>query len=64
VGTNQGDSNLKEYLPRLLELHRAGRLPFDKLIHRFPFEDINEAAAKAHDGSVIKPVLVLPVSDA
>lgn len=63
VGTNQGDSNPKEYLPRLLELHRAGRLPFDKLIHRFPFEDINDATTKAQDGSAIKPVLVMPISD-
>jgi aryl-alcohol dehydrogenase len=59
VGTNQGDSNPREYLPELLALHQAGRLPFEKLIHRFPFEHINDAAIQAHEGAVIKPVLVM-----
>ncbi|MEU6918435.1 NAD(P)-dependent alcohol dehydrogenase [Streptomyces olindensis] len=60
LGTNQGDADPQRFLPRLIDLHREGRLPFDRLIHRFPFEEINEAAARALDGSVIKPVLVMP----
>ncbi|WP_274911049.1 NAD(P)-dependent alcohol dehydrogenase [Streptomyces sp. WZ-12] len=60
LGTNQGDSNPQLFLPQLIELHREGRLPFDRLIQRFPFEEINDAAAQARDGSVIKPVLVMP----
>jgi aryl-alcohol dehydrogenase len=59
LGTNQGDSDPRVSLPRLVDLHRAGRLPFDRLIRRFPFERINDAAAAALDGSVIKPVLVM-----
>jgi aryl-alcohol dehydrogenase len=59
-GTNQGDSNPTQFLPRLMKLHREGRLPFDRLIHRFPFEKINEAAAEAAAGTAIKPVLVMP----
>jgi aryl-alcohol dehydrogenase len=59
-GTNQGDSNPTQFLPRLIELHRAGRLPFDRLVRRFPFEQINEAAAEAAAGTAIKPVLVMP----
>jgi aryl-alcohol dehydrogenase len=59
-GTNQGDSNPAQFLPRLMELHRAGRLPFERLIRRFPFERINEAAAEAAAGTAIKPVLVMP----
>jgi aryl-alcohol dehydrogenase len=60
LGTNQGDSDPRVSLPRLMDLHRTGRLPFDRLIRRFPFERINDAAAAASDGSVIKPVLVMP----
>lgn len=60
LGTNQGDADPQRFLPRLIDLHREGRLPFDRLIRRFPFEEINEAAAGAVDGSVIKPVLVMP----
>jgi aryl-alcohol dehydrogenase len=59
-GTNQGDSNPAQFLPQLMELHRAGRLPFERLIRRFPFEQINEAAAEAAAGTAIKPVLVMP----
>jgi aryl-alcohol dehydrogenase len=59
-GTNQGDSNPTQFLPRLIELHRAGRLPFDRLVRRFPFEKINDAAAEAAAGTAIKPVLVMP----
>ncbi|MEU2424906.1 NAD(P)-dependent alcohol dehydrogenase [Streptomyces sp. NPDC007851] len=59
LGTNQGDSDPQLFLPRLIDLYREGRLPFDRLIQRFPFEKINDAAAQALDGSVIKPVLVM-----
>nr|WSY56815.1 NAD(P)-dependent alcohol dehydrogenase [Streptomyces sp. NBC_00886] len=62
LGTNQGDSDPQLFLPRLVDLHREGHLPFDRLIRRFPFEQINEAAAATLDGSVIKPVLVMPTS--
>ncbi|MFC0105943.1 NAD(P)-dependent alcohol dehydrogenase [Kibdelosporangium aridum] len=60
VGTNQGDSDPSRFLPRLIDLHRRGSLPFDRLIHRFPFDRINDAAAAAMNGTVIKPVLVMP----
>ena len=60
LGTNQGDSNPQLFLPRLIDLFRQGRLPFDRLIRRFPFNEINQAAAGTLDGTVIKPVLVMP----
>jgi aryl-alcohol dehydrogenase len=63
VGTNQGDSNPQVFLPRLIDLYREGRLPVDRLIGRFPFEKINDAAAATLDGSVIKPVLLTQLSD-
>ena len=52
------------FLPRLIALYREGRLPVDRLIERFPFEKINDAAAATLDGSVIKPVLVMPPTTA
>jgi aryl-alcohol dehydrogenase len=57
VGVIEGDSVPGEFIPRLIELYQQGRFPFDKLITRYPFERINEAAQAAHDGTVIKPVL-------
>lgn len=62
LGTNQGDSNPRQFLPRLIELYRQGRLPFDRLISRFPFDRINDAADQALDGTAIKPVLIMPTS--
>jgi aryl-alcohol dehydrogenase len=44
-------------VPRLAELHRAGRLPVDRLVTRFAFEDVAAAFAAARSGAAIKPVL-------
>ena len=60
VGTNQGDSNPRQFIPRLIELHRQGRLPFDRLIRSYPFDQINVAAHDAAEGRSIKPVMILP----
>ena len=60
VGTNQGDSNPRQFIPRLIELHRQGRLPFDRLIRPYPFDQINAAAQDAAEARTIKPVMILP----
>jgi aryl-alcohol dehydrogenase len=60
VGTNQGDSNPREFIPRLISLHRQGRLPFDALIRCYAFDQINVAAQDAAEGRSIKPVMILP----
>lgn len=54
----EGDSEPKVFIPQLIELFKSGRLPFDRMIQQFPFEQINEAMAASENGSVIKPVLV------
>src|SRR6267154_560878 len=60
LGTNQGDSNPRQFIPRLIELHRQGRLPFDKLIRSYAFDQINVAAQDAAEARTIKPVMILP----
>jgi aryl-alcohol dehydrogenase len=45
-------------IPRLVELWRQGRLPFDRLIRTYPMSDINQAEADMASGETIKPVLV------
>ena len=54
------DSNPAHFIPQLIQLHREGRLPFDRLITTFPFEQINKAADAMKAGTAIKPVLVMP----
>jgi len=60
VGTNQGDSNPRQFIPRLIDLHRQGRLPFDRLIRQYAFDQINAAAQDAAEARTIKPVMILP----
>ena len=58
VGVSEGDSDPQRFLPQLVELFEQGRLPVDRLIRHYPFEEIEQAAADARSGATIKPVLV------
>ncbi len=60
VGTVMGDSDPATFIPTLLDLHLAGRFPFDRLISTFGFDAIDDAVASAESGEAVKPVLVLP----
>ncbi|MFD0272953.1 NAD(P)-dependent alcohol dehydrogenase [Kitasatospora sp. NPDC127111] len=60
VGVNQGASVPEQFLPALVGLFRAGRLPVDRLVRTYPFAAIEEAAEAARSGEVVKPVLLLP----
>jgi aryl-alcohol dehydrogenase len=57
-GVVEGDADPGAFVPELIELYRAGKFPFDRLVKTFPFSDINAAIAAAESGEVIKPVLV------
>ena len=58
-GIQEGDSVPSVFIPRLIDLHRRGRLPLERLVTTFAFEDINEAAAASSAGEVVKPVLLM-----
>ena len=58
VGVIEGDAVPREFIPRMLNLYREGRFPFDELIERFAFAEINTAIDAAHHGKVTKAVLV------
>jgi aryl-alcohol dehydrogenase/geraniol dehydrogenase (NAD+) len=53
----EGDANPKTFVPKLLALHAAGKFPFDRLIKKYPFAQINEAINATETGEVVKPVL-------
>ncbi|MFF7636130.1 NAD(P)-dependent alcohol dehydrogenase [Kitasatospora sp. NPDC008050] len=59
IGINQGASLPQRFLPALVELFRRGRLPVTELVRSYPFERIEQAAADARSGRVVKPVLML-----
>ncbi|GGL17200.1 NAD(P)-dependent alcohol dehydrogenase [Nocardia jinanensis] len=62
TGIIEGDSVPDEFIPELVALYRAGRLPLDKLVTTFDFANINDAVAAQHAGTVVKPVLVFDQS--
>jgi aryl-alcohol dehydrogenase len=56
-GIVEGDADPQTFIPYLLDLHRQGKFPFDKLITTMPLAQINEAVAAQHRGEVLKVVL-------
>jgi aryl-alcohol dehydrogenase/geraniol dehydrogenase (NAD+) len=54
----EGDADPQSFIPQMIEWYRAGKFPFDRLVKKFPFAQINEAAHASESGSAIKPVLI------
>jgi aryl-alcohol dehydrogenase len=54
-----GDAIPDLFIPKLIELYSQGRLPFDRLITFYPFDEINRAVEDMEKGLVVKPVLRL-----
>jgi aryl-alcohol dehydrogenase len=52
-----GDAIADLFIPKLIELYSQGRLPFDRMITFYPFDEINQAVEDMEKGRVIKPVL-------
>lgn len=58
------DSVPAVFIPRLIELQRAGLLPFERLCRHYPLHAINEAIEDCKRGRTIKPIIVMPESQA
>ncbi|MFE9610019.1 hypothetical protein [Streptomyces sp. NPDC006012] len=54
----EGDAVPQQFIPRLIELWRQGRFPFERLIRTYPLDDIASAERAAADGTTVKPVLL------
>jgi aryl-alcohol dehydrogenase len=54
----QGDADPQAFIPRLIELYKAGLFPFDRLEKFYRFAEINEAMEDSRKGRTIKPVLL------
>ena len=59
-GICEGDSVPDLFIPKLVELYRQGRFPFDRLIRFYAFDQINEAVEDGERGRTIKAVLRFP----
>ena len=54
----EGDADPKTFIPQMAAWFKAGKFPFDRLITKFKFSEINEAAHASEKGGAIKPVMV------
>jgi aryl-alcohol dehydrogenase len=60
VGILGGEGRSESLIGTLIALNAQGRFPFDRLIQKFPLDQVNEALEASRHGDVIKPVLVMP----
>ena len=56
-GICEGDSVPDLFIPKLVELYRQGRFPFDKLVTFYEFDQINQAVEDSERGKTIKAVV-------
>ena len=59
-GILEGDAVPDSFIPALIELHRQGRFPFDRLVKVYELSEINQAAHDSETGATIKPVIRMP----
>jgi aryl-alcohol dehydrogenase len=46
------------FIPQLIDLWRAGRFPFDRLMQTYPLSEINAAEADLLSGRTVKPIVI------
>jgi aryl-alcohol dehydrogenase len=56
-GFTEGNSVPDIFIPRMVDLYLDGRFPFDKMIRRYPFDQINAAIEDQRSGNTVKAVL-------
>ena len=59
VGVLEGSSVPQQFIPRLMRLHLEGRLPVERLVSFYDFEQVGSAFADAQAGRVLKPILTM-----
>lgn len=57
-GCIEGSTDPQKFIPQLLQWHREGKFPIEKISKTYKFEDVNQACDDAHHGTTIKPILV------
>lgn len=58
IGVIEGDSVPQEFIPKMIDLYRAGKFPIDKIVKFYKPEEINQAIKDSVDGTTIKPIIV------
>ena len=58
-----GNNNTDDFVPIMLDLWKAGKFPFDKLISFYKLEDTQKAIDDQASGAASKPVVLLHEED-
>ncbi|WP_419913928.1 NAD(P)-dependent alcohol dehydrogenase [Hoeflea sp.] len=56
-GIQMGDAVGATFIPDMVDLMMAGKLPLEKLVTEYPFEEINQAFADTKSGKCVKAIL-------
>ncbi len=56
-GIIEGDSVIDVFIPKLIDFHKAGKLPFDRLMKTYAFDEVEKACRDLRKGLVFKPIL-------
>jgi aryl-alcohol dehydrogenase len=59
MGLVEGGSNPQTFIPQLVQFYKEGKLPVDKMVKYYKFEDIEQAFEDSKTGKTIKPVLLM-----
>jgi aryl-alcohol dehydrogenase len=59
-GVIQGESQPREFIPKLVDLLMQDKMPVGRMITFYPLAEINRAARESSQGTAIKPVLRMP----
>lgn len=57
VDQNNAESNALQFIPRLINMHKEGKFPIDKLVTVYPLAKLQDALKDMHDGKCIKAVI-------
>ncbi|KAK3495817.1 chaperonin 10-like protein [Neurospora crassa] len=57
VGSCEGDSSPKEFIPFLIDQHAKGNFPMDQFVTFYNVKDYKQALEDSHNGKAIKAVL-------
>jgi aryl-alcohol dehydrogenase len=56
-GVTEGDAIPEQFIPKLVDLHMAGRLPLEKMVKYYDLDGINQAIDDQASGATIKPIV-------
>jgi aryl-alcohol dehydrogenase len=57
MGIVEGESQPDTFIPKLIDLYRSGRFPFDRLVTFYDLDQIDEAFHDCEAGTTIKPIV-------